>query len=431
MKKTLFMLSVVLGSLCAASPHLLSIDDLSLMALRFSPDLNVSRADVTISEQRLRGAEGDYLPRVDFSGAAGLTGVKTDGGTPSGTDASIMTGTLTASQLLYDFGKTTGNIDAYSYEANASAQTLRQNISDKLFDVKQIYYDLLKTQSLILVNEQNVKLNEQQLTRAQRYFEAGIRTKIDVSDANVNLIRAKLDLRVATFNYKQARVTLERIIGLNPYNGNYHLASLDLDSPDFIPKLPDVTASVDALIQQAYTRRGILQAYAAQVESSRESIRSVKGNYYPTFGLQGDYTYTKSDRALQTFLPEQRYSAFAVMNWNLYEGMKTDAAEQQARATWLKNSSAYSDMRLQIKQDVTEAQLNLLKSKDTVILSQSLADAAKEKFVQAQKRYEHGLSDYIELQQARQDYIDAFAQLVINYYDFYIDLASRQHQIGE
>lgn len=431
MKKLLLLLALAAGSLQASSAHLLNIDDLSMMALQFSPDLNVSRADVTISQQRLRNAEGDYLPRVDFSAAAGITGVKTDSSTLGSTDTSLMTGTLSASQLLYDFGKTTGNIRTYDYEANASAETLRQDISDKLYNVKQAYYDLLKAHSLILVNEQNVELNQQQLTRAERYFEAGIRTKIDVSDANVNLIRAKLNLREATFNYKKARVSLERIVGVNPYGGAYRLVSPALDTPNFISKLPDVDADVDAMVEQAYARRGVIQAYAARVESSRESIKSVKGDYYPTLGLQGDYSYTKSDSALQVFLPEQRYNAYAVLNWNLYNGMKTDAAEEQARATLLKNRSSLSEMRLQIKQDVTEAQLNLLKSKDTVILSQSLADASREKFVQAQKRYEHGLSDYIELQQARQDYIDAYGDLVINYYDFFIALALRQHEIGE
>ena len=53
-----------------------------------------------------------------------------------------------------------------------------------------------------------------------------------------------------------------------------------------------------------------------------------------------------------------------------------------------------------------------------------------EKFHQAQKRYENGLSDYIELQQARQSYIDAKSSLVIDYYNYYDALARMYNVIG-
>ena len=55
-----------------------------------------------------------------------------------------------------------------------------------------------------------------------------------------------------------------------------------------------------------------------------------------------------------------------------------------------------------------------------VALAQSLVVISNEKFDQASKRYEHGLSDYIELQEARQGYIHAMAILVVDYYDYYI-----------
>ena len=69
--------------------------------------------------------------------------------------------------------------------------------------------------------------------------------------------------------------------------------------------------------------------------------------------------------------------------------------------------------------------------KDSVELSQSLLTASEEKFDQAQKRYEHGLSDYIELQQARQGYIDAKSSLVVDYYNYYNAIAVLDNAIGK
>jgi len=81
-------------------------------------------------------------------------------------------------------------------------------------------------------------------------------------------------------------------------------------------------------------------------------------------------------------------------------------------------------------QGVTQAYINLQRVQDSFELSQSLLKVSKEKFHQASQRYEHGLSDYIELQQARQGYIDAKALLVADYYNYYIAKAYMDNAIG-
>ena len=83
-----------------------------------------------------------------------------------------------------------------------------------------------------------------------------------------------------------------------------------------------------------------------------------------------------------------------------------------------------------IKRQVIESSLGVQKTKDAVTLSESIAKASKKKFVQAQKRYENDLSDYIELQEAQQGYIRSLADLVNTYYDYYIALAELDFSVG-
>ena len=71
------------------------------------------------------------------------------------------------------------------------------------------------------------------------------------------------------------------------------------------------------------------------------------------------------------------------------------------------------------------------KTEDAIILSEDVARASLQKFNQAQKRYEYGLSDYIELQDARQGYIQSLNDLVIAYYDHFIALAQLDYAIGK
>ena len=432
MKQPLFIFFGVLTAALHATPvYQLDVDALVMMAFKASPDLNISRADYNASVQRANSATGDYLPRLDFTGGAGITGVKNENDTVKVDESSsLLTGTLSASQLLYDFGKTGGNIRAYSTDANASYQSLQQAYSDKIYAVKKEYYEVLKARSLIGVNAENVTLNERQLFRSERYFNAGIRTKIDVADARVNLISAQLDLQNANYEFDRARIKLTRAVGINPYGGNYTLAGEDLNTTNLVGSLPDVSNAIDTLETYAEAHRYELKSFAQKALSASKRVTSARGDYFPGLYLKGDYTRNETDKALQLFVPQQQYTAYVALSWNLFEGFKTNATVAGARAEKMRAAAALGDARLRIRQEVADAQVLLLKSRDGVILSQSLAEAAKEKFIQAQKRYENGLSDFIELQQARQGYIDAASNLVIHYYDFYIALANRERAIG-
>ena len=431
MKSVLLFVSLMPALLLRAEP-LLSVDDLVKMAMQSSPDLNISRADYNASVYRAGAAKGYYLPRVDLSGAAGSVGVGANvSGKETASSSRMLTGTVSASQLVYDFGKTGGNIRAFSHDANASSAALFQKISDKVLEVKTAFYNMLKAKTLIEVNRQNVELNEQQLRRSERYFQAGIRTRIDVTDARVNLISARIALQNAHYEYRRSRIRLAGAVGVDPYGGHYTFTTPELNTSTILDTIPKVEEDFSSLETYAYTHRQELAQFAERVKSAQERVTSSRGDYFPGVYVRGDYTRNDVNNDLQLFVPKEQWQAVVALKWNLFEGFKTDARIEESRAEWMKKRAQLSDAKLRIRQEVADAQVLVLKNRDSLRLSQSLAQAAKEKFVQAQKRYEHGLSDYIELQQARQGYIDANANLVTNYYDFYIALANLDRAIGK
>lgn len=440
--KLLLLLPILTMSLLASAAQKMTVDDLIAVAIENSPDLNVSRAAVEAARQNIRIRRSGYLPQINLAASAGGAGIKNDtAGIETDENGHLMSGSLTAAQLIYDFGKTGGDIRSASFDANASIASFNQAVSDKIFDVKKSYYGVLRSKSLITVNEENVKLNEKQLHRAERYYEAGIRTKIDVTDARVNLIRARLGLQDARYDLQRARIELERVVGFSLYEGNYTVApanhegttltAADFNATDVYETLPAVDQPLDDLESFAYSHRQELRQYAFIEESAREKITRARGDYFPAVGLEGSYSRNVTDRALEYYFPEQQWGAGIGLKWNLFEGLRTDANVEYARAELMQSKAAQADARLRIRQEVADAHTVTLKRRDSVKLSQSLAEAAKEKFVQAQKRYEYGLSDYIELQQARQGYIDAGSNLVVQYFEFFIALAQRDRAMGK
>ena len=420
--------TLALSPMAVAKAKILTIDGAVKTALEHSPTIDMSKFDFQAATKRSKFQRGYYLPNLNLSVSAGKQGVGLrDQDTLNG---NLLLGTLSASQLLYDFGKTEGKIDASDSEAKAYEATMNKTISATILSVKIRYYDALKMKSIIKVNEKNIKLQEGQLKRAQRYYDNGIKTIIDVSDAKVRLTKARLSLNDSQYELKLRRALLEESMGFVPYKGSYVLQHENLILPHISHKLPKINTTLASLESFAYDHRYELLSYKYLMESSSHLTESKRGDYYPTLSANGGYTAQDVDHKFASTTPDKQWQATVDLKWNLFSGLQTDASVEEAKVNEMKAASHLEEMRLQVKREVIESTLYVKKMKDSVVLSESIAKASEEKFLQAQKRYENDLSDYIELQEAQQGYIESLGDLVVAYYDYYIAIAKLDYALG-
>lgn len=431
-------LSILLSTLVFSQE--VTLDDLVTKALNNSPDIKISQASYKASSQKTLQADADYLPQVNLNAEAGKQSVdykdqKVDvgaGQTPlefGRQETDLLLGSVTAKQLIYDFGKTTGNIEKFEYQEKASKSSMQQTISNKIFSVKKSYYALLSQHALVKVNQEDVKLNEQQLYRSQRYFEAGIRTKVDITDAKVNLIKAQLSLQDTKYNIKLASVDLNKELGINSDKVSYDIYIPNLDLKNVYESLTKLTKDEKYYREEAYNNRAELQEYRYLVDSYKAQYKRINGDYYPGLYANGEYMLQDVDE--DAFAPEEQWKATVSVEWNLFSGNKTKAQEEEARINILKSQAQLDDTLLKIQKEVSDAYISVNKELDNIKLSQSLTEASKEKYIQAEKRYENGLADFVELQEARQTYIDSLADLTQRYYRYYTALAQLDNAIGK
>ena len=420
---------IIAGTLLLSATQTLTIDKSIEFAMEHSPDIDISRFDFKRAIERTKFQEGYYLPRLDLSAIAGATG--SDFKQQGNLSGSVVSGTLSASQLLYDFGKTGGQIDASDAQAKALESQMNQVISTKILTIKARYYDALKMKSIIRVAKKSIELQKGQLRRATRYYENGIKTIIDVSDAQVRLTQAKLDLSNSKYELKLRRALLEEAIGYIPYEGDYTLQQRALNLPNVSHHLPKINTALTELEGFAYGHRYELKSSEYLVVSSKHLVSSEEGGYLPTLALRGDYTAQDVDDDFISSVPQKQWQAGVGLKWNLFAGKQTDASVQEAKISALKAASQVDEVRILIRRQVIEAQLGILQTKDSVILSQSIAKASEKKYGQAKKRYENDLADYIELQEAQQSYIKSLGDLVSSYYNYYIAIAQLDFAIGK
>ncbi len=435
MKNTLLKLSLPLFlALSLSAKETYTVDDLIVTAMQNSPELKISASKYDASKQTLIVADSGYLPVIDLVVSAGQFGQSDiqNNNPDDMVDSTGIVGTVSLKQLIYDFDKTADNSDIYKFDSVSFDMANEQKISDKKMEVKSAYYNVLQRKALIDVNKENVKLNKAQLYRSQKYFEAGIRTKIDVSDAKVEFIKSKLDLRKSEYDLKLAFAYLDQVVGFTDAETDYDVFTQELDLTDLYSSLSVYDLNLINSIEFAYQNRYEIKQYIAKAKAAKASSKQSTSEFYPSIFLYGDYTKQDiQDEPLKDNMPEDKWTAAVNFEWNLYEGGSTTAIEQEKKIQQDISDSELLFSKLSIKKDTTQAYINVDKMKDSVELSQSLLEVSDEKFDQASKRYENGLSDYIELQQARQGYIDAKASLVIEYYNYYNAIAILDNAIGK
>ena len=394
-------------SLTLSAADTYTVDELLIQALQNSPDLKVYAAEFEASKSRILIADSSYLPSVNLQASAGKN-ARTNIPDTNMVDDKLLLGKISLKQLVYDFGKTSSSVDSFTHDSNALGKINEQKISNKIRDVKFSYYSVLQAIALIDVHKENVKLNDAQLYRAKRYFEAGIRTKIDISDAKVELIKAKLELKDAQYNLKLAYASLDKIVGFKDAHNDYTVYSKVLKLDTLFSSLSDYTLNLNDSVEFAYQNRNELEQYTFAIKSAEATSMLASSDYYPELYFGADYTRQELDK-FKNVIPKDQWQASLNLDWNLYQGGATNALSQEKRIEIDKAHAEFNSIKLIIKEETTQAYINVYKAKDTVELSQSLVVVSNEKFDQANKRYENGLSDFIELQQSRQGYIDAKA----------------------
>jgi len=435
---------IVVLSLFAASSlfatQTLTLNKLINLSLEHSPDVDISRLNIQSAKERLHQAEGNRLPVVNLNGGISQLQTNSDiatdkfgsvGGKAGGGLASAV---LSASQLVYDFGRTKGQVDARSYEYSAFDKEMRITIQKKVFAVRRDYFNILKSESAIRIQKENVKISKEQLERAKRYFTAGMRTNVDISNAKVILFDAQQSLKRAEYNKKLSITQLVKTIGYVPYRGQFRVAHKNVPLPTPSRNLPRSGTTLSALENYAIQHRYELQQQESLIQSAEALVKSQEADYYPTITVDAAALAQSLDTnnpAIKLLYPDSSWQMGVNAHWNLFEGFNTDSRVQEAKINKLKSMSNKEIVKLQIKKEVADAYFLLKQAKDIMQLSENLVKASKLKFNQIQRLYESDLADYLELQDAQKDFINSATSLANAYYDYYIALALVDLSIGK
>lgn len=269
-----------------------------------------------------------------------------------------------------------------------------------------IYLEALRADRSVAAAQANVELAQALLKLAQDQRNAGVATGVDVTRAQTRLAEQQVALAQAQTSSEQARLNLQRVVGL-PLGGALTLT-------DQLRFVEDPLPAVDVAVAQAAHDRREIQVAEQQNRVSQLELQSARAAYLPSLEVLGDYG--ASGITPSTFdLPTRRIALqlnVPIFNGGLTRGRVTTAASRQ-RQTEL----SLANIRGQVEEDVRLALTTLRTAAVQVRAAEESVTLAQRELEMARDRFRAGVADNLEvitaqtsLANAREAQVTALAQ---------------------
>lgn len=389
------------------------------IALQKHPSIQAARSTVDISQSRIGQARSNYYPQVNFTSSYDrLSPATGPGGNIVGRGAfDDYRNTFTASQNIYDFGRTSSQVSIQQFNTESSKSDLQEVTDQVIFNVQQAYYALLQAERNRVVALATVKQFEQHLAQAKGFYEVGTRALFDVTKAEVDLSNAKLNLIRAENSVRLARVNLNNAMGV-PNAPAYTIE----DNLSYQPYL----LTLDEAIKRAYQDRPDLLSLIARREAAEKSISLASSGYLPFLTGSANYGWTGDKFSDQ----ESGWGIGASLNVPIFTGFLTKYQVDEAKANLRVLEANENVLRQNILLSVQQASLNMREAEERITTAALTVRQAEENLNIANGRYQAGVGSPIEVTDALVNFNNAQTTYNQALYDYKVAQASMDRAIG-
>ncbi len=320
-------------------------------------------------------------------------------------------------QTIYDFGANLSRYEASKTVLDVTKLDIIRIKNLVALDFINAYFDLLETEKMVLVAQEEAERFESHLKVAQSLYDEGVITRSDLLQAEVMLSDAK-----------QRLLTMKNRRSFNSSNINNILAR-PIYAPVQVVDLPTGTSEVVELEKawdMAEKERSEIKIIDNQLRVLDFQETAARSGYYPTLFAQGGYNYKEN----RYEFPSENWSLILGVNLNVFSGGSTKA--EVSKVLYQKQQRLEQKRKLidDIRLEVEKNYLDLKNALEKIQVTKDAVGQAEENLRINKIRYEEGVG-------MSTDVVDAITLLTTaetNYYRAVYELqrarAGLQYAIG-
>ncbi|HEV7406367.1 MAG TPA: TolC family protein [Chthoniobacteraceae bacterium] len=328
--------------------------------------------------------------------------------------------TIEARQAIYAGGQIRAALQIAQLTNDSAYFSLRDVVDTVISNTRQQFYNVLLTRALILVQEESVRLLEQQRQDQQNRFEAGTVPRFNVLQAEVALANQQPLLIRARNDYQLAQLQLGRTLNLDATpttTPTFHCVGV-LNAGIRKINLADAMTLAQA-------RRPFLKVQRQAILIDLKNVTVQMAGYKPRIDAHGGYEFKNRPTAEDLSDVVNGWFFGFTGSWNIFDGFETYGLVKQARARVEQAKINYLDAVHQVDQEVQTAYLALQQARQTIASQQKNIEGAAEAVRLAQERLNAGagtqldvLNAQVQLTQARSTELTARADYANALADF-------------
>ncbi len=330
-------------------------------------------------------------------------------------------------QVLFAGGGVTASVRSARLAREAAMAELEAVINQQLLAVRTQFYGVLLAREKIAVQEESVKLLEQQLKDAKSRFAAGTTSNFEVLRAEVALANGQPPLIQARNDY---RITLEQLRQVLGYRGGPQTEAA-AEVTGALEAGQEVTFQLADALAAARSNRPELRQLERLVQAGEQGVRTSRAGYYPEIDLVGSYDWTRGPLVAAWSQRREGWIGGVQAQWNIFDGRATAGRVRQARSQLEQAKLSLAELSLGVEVQVRQAYSSLVEAWELVQASGKTAEQGQEALRLANVRYSAGTATQLDVLTSQVALTEARLNQLQAYYGYNVALAAMRQAIGQ
>ncbi|WP_461211001.1 TolC family protein [Desulfocurvus sp. DL9XJH121] len=430
-KSAVAALALAVSLACLATPAsattVYDLEQAVQRALEANPSMEAARHQYLGAEEGRKAARGAFLPSATVTyGYTRYQRKTTNSFGNYSRDNDVWAATFNIHQPLFaGFNILSNYQKAELTKENAEANVRNAELS-LTTSVQQNFLGLLKAREDVRSAEDSVTRLKEQLKVTQAFYDVGLKPRLDVLQAEVDLARAEDTLIAAQNDVATQTVRLNTLLNLD--------LDADVDYQGDLNYQP-FTMEIDEALETAYKDRPDLYMAAKSVDIAVKDKKITDSAFYPQVGFDYDWsTYgnrpiAHGDQYRDTDVSE--YSLGVTASWKFWEWGATYYASRQAGENVSALLRTADNTRQEATYEVKVNHLAIRKAAESIRVNKKALEAAQESYRMAKARYQAQVGTNTDVLDAQERLTVAEASLTAALADYKIALSKLYASIGK
>lgn len=422
------------------SQEKLTLENAIGIALHKNSTLLISESQIEGYESGVMAAYGNFLPSLGLNASYDWSRTEVDeagtiliNGIPIPQSATRIsrnyTGTVYSNWTLFDGLANIAQLSQSQNDLESAQLTLQRIKQDIVFQTMSLYYDIVYTEQLLNVKEDDLKWNEKNLETIRERNRLGAATLADVYQQEVAKGNAELELIRTENNLQTAKKDLLYYLGIDvlqeyTFSDTLTAAEDEILNSNLLDTYQDLAELVDKALNERYDYRSAL----LNLESSKEGVTIAESGHWPSLTANGNYSsYTDN----LSNLNQSRTLGFGLsLNFPLFSGWSVNNRVQLAEVQSKISEIELNDLERDIKRQIKTNFLNLQAAKKGLTVSENNIAAARENLKIEEEKYALGSGKLLDVLIANSRYTTALTDLLNSQFAFIVLSQQLKYNLG-